>query len=249
MTFPKRSKHLNIFSYYTICESTAGNPNLRELVGWGWVCYTAPINLCDWYNKYESRICWIFVMAGQLIPFVHITCTSNVTSFLSPPPLPTFSPIPCSIYSSDNFIFVRPYQLSFLMLWSKQCLHVQLSQNIASPHILHNKFDVLLESVSACRPRLSCSYTVLNKLSLCFWVIPYQFTEVLHMTPSESDEIRCVGSPGGHMCPKGISPSLLVWLSRNGLLLFFYYFCCTCDHSKHHNLGTFHCFEKWVAPL
>ena len=32
----------------------------------------------------------------------------------------------------------------------------------------------------------------------------------LHMTPSELDEISCVGSPGGHMCPKGISPSLLV---------------------------------------
>ena len=44
------------------------------------------------------------------------------------------------------------------------------------------------------------------------WVIPYQFTKVLHMTLSELDEIRCVGSPGGHMCPKGISSLLLVWL-------------------------------------
>ena len=32
------------------------------------------------------------------------------------------------------------------------------------------------------------------------------------MTLSELDEIRCVDSPGGHMCPKGISSSLLVWL-------------------------------------
>ena len=38
------------------------------------------------------------------------------------------------------------------------------------------------------------------------------------MTPSELDEIWCVGSPGGHMYPKGISPKLLIWLPRNGLL-------------------------------
>ena len=38
------------------------------------------------------------------------------------------------------------------------------------------------------------------------------------MTPSELDEIWCVGSPGGHMYPKGILPKLLVWLLRNGLL-------------------------------
>ena len=31
-------------------------------------------------------------------------------------------------------------------------------------------------------------------------VIPYyQFTKVLHMAPSELDEIQCVGSPSGHM--------------------------------------------------
>ena len=43
------------------------------------------------------------------------------------------------------------------------------------------------------------------------------------------------------MCPKGILPSLLVYLPRNGLLniLSFCYFCCTCDHSKHHNLDIF----------
>ena len=50
------------------------------------------------------------------------------------------------------------------------------------------------------------------------WVIPYQFTEVSRMTPSELDEIWCVGNPGGHMYPKGISPKLLIWLPRNGLL-------------------------------
>ena len=40
------------------------------------------------------------------------------------------------------------------------------------------------------------------------------------MTPLELDEIWCVGSPGGHtyVYPKGISPKLLVWLPRNGLL-------------------------------
>ena len=40
------------------------------------------------------------------------------------------------------------------------------------------------------------------------------------MTPSELDEIWCVGSPGGHMYPKGISPKLLIWLPINGLLKF-----------------------------
>ena len=34
-------------------------------------------------------------------------------------------------------------------------------------------------------------------------VIPYQFTKVLHIIPSELDKIRCVGSPGSHMYPKG----------------------------------------------
>ena len=48
-------------------------------------------------------------------------------------------------------------------------------------------------------------------------VIPYQFNKVLHMTPSELDEIWYVSSPDGHMCPKGISLQLLVWLLRNGL--------------------------------
>ena len=36
--------------------------------------------------------------------------------------------------------------------------------------------------------------------------------------PSELDEIWCVGSPGGHMYPKGISPKLLIRLPRNRLL-------------------------------
>ena len=62
-----------------------------------------------------------------------------------------------------------------------------------------------------------------------YWVIPYQFIEVFHITPSELEKIRCVSSPGGHMCPKGISPPLLVWIPQNGLLniLLFCYFCCT----------------------
>ena len=43
------------------------------------------------------------------------------------------------------------------------------------------------------------------------------------MTPSELDEIWCVGSPSGHMYSKGISPKLLVWLPGNeqlNILLF-----------------------------
>ena len=56
---------------------------------------------------------------------------------------------------------------------------------------------------------------------VCMWVIPYQFTKVLHMTPSELDKNWCVSSPGGHMYPKGISPKLLVWLPTNGLLNIF----------------------------
>ena len=47
-------------------------------------------------------------------------------------------------------------------------------------------------------------------------VIPYQFTKVLRMTPSELDEIWCVGSLGGYMYPKAILPKLLVWLLRIG---------------------------------
>ena len=38
------------------------------------------------------------------------------------------------------------------------------------------------------------------------------------MTPSELDEIWCVGSPGGHMCPKVISPHCLYGFPKNGLL-------------------------------
>ena len=52
----------------------------------------------------------------------------------------------------------------------------------------------------------------------CLWVIPYQFTKIMRITPLELDKIWCVGSPAGHMYPKGISPKLLIWLPRNGLL-------------------------------
>ena len=67
------------------------------------------------------------------------------------------------------------------------------------------------------------------------------------MTPSELDEVWCVGTLGGHVSQWN-SPSLLVWLPTNGLLniLLFCYFCCTWYHSKHHNFGT---FEKQIAPL
>ena len=52
----------------------------------------------------------------------------------------------------------------------------------------------------------------------CIWVIPYQFTKVLHMTPSELDKILCVGGLSVHMYPKGILLKLLMWLPRNALL-------------------------------
>ena len=89
------------------------------------------------------------------------------------------------------------------------------------------------------------------RIYIYIWVIPYQFTKVLHMTLSELDEIRCVGSPGDHMYPKGISSLLLVWLPPKWRIKYstFLLFCCTCDHSKHHNLGNFHYFEKRFAPL
>ena len=38
------------------------------------------------------------------------------------------------------------------------------------------------------------------------------------MTPLEVYEIWYVGSPGGHIFPKGITPLLIVWLPRYGLL-------------------------------
>ena len=83
------------------------------------------------------------------------------------------------------------------------------------------------------------------------WVIPYQFTKLLHMTPSELNEIWCVGSSSGLMYPKEISPKLLVWLPRNTLLniFIFLFFCYAYLYSKHHNLDIFHYFEKWFVPF
>ena len=59
------------------------------------------------------------------------------------------------------------------------------------------------------------------------------------MTPSELDEIWCVGSPGGHMYPKGISPKIAAMASQKWTikyLLFVIFAIATCDHSTHHNL-------------
>ena len=59
------------------------------------------------------------------------------------------------------------------------------------------------------------------------------------MTPAELDEIWCVGSPGGHMYPKGISPKIAAMASQKWTikyLLFVIFAIATCDHSKHHNL-------------
>ena len=49
------------------------------------------------------------------------------------------------------------------------------------------------------------------------------------MTPSELNEIWCVGSSSGLMYPKGISPELIVWLPRNALLNIFF-FCSFAMH-------------------
>ena len=53
-----------------------------------------------------------------------------------------------------------------------------------------------------------------------------QFTKILHMTPSEVDEIWFVGSVGGHMCPSEISPPLIVWLPRYSLLNILHFVIC-----------------------
>ena len=72
-------------------------------------------------------------------------------------------------------------------------------------------------------------YCVGNHIcQIAIWVIPYQFTKVLHMTHSELDKSWCVGSPGGRIFPKGITPPLIVWLPRYGLLnieIIFHYVC------------------------
>ena len=49
------------------------------------------------------------------------------------------------------------------------------------------------------------------------------------MTPSELNEIWCVGSLSGLMYTKGISPKLLVWLLRNALLNIF----LSCSFAMH----------------
>ena len=66
--------------------------------------------------------------------------------------------------------------------------------------------------------QLQTLYSRVDSYRFSYRVIPYQFTKVLCVTPSELDEIWCVGSPGGHMYPKGISPKLLIWLPRKRLL-------------------------------
>ena len=68
------------------------------------------------------------------------------------------------------------------------------------------------------------------------------------MTPSELDEIWCVGSPGDHMYPKGISTELLVWLPRNGQLniLLFVIFSLPVTIQS---IITWAFFEKRISPI
>ena len=79
------------------------------------------------------------------------------------------------------------------------------------------------------------------KIRSTIWVIPYQFTKLLHMTPSELNEIWCVGSSSGLMYPKGISPKFLVWLPRNALLNIFS-FCSFAMHIFIQNIITWEFF-------
>ena len=82
------------------------------------------------------------------------------------------------------------------------------------------------------------------------WVIPYHFTKLLHMTPSELNKKWCVGSPSSLMYPKRVSLNLLVWLPRNTLLNTFL-FCSFAMHIFIQSIitWTFCFFEKWFAPL
>ena len=92
---------------------------------------------------------------------------------------------------------------------SKNTVHHVVSK-VSNPNLLQkNKFGRLIQ--------------------FNYWVIPYQFTKLLHMTPSELIEIWCVGSSSGLIYPKGISPKLLVWLPRNSLLNIFS-FCSFAMH-------------------
>ena len=76
---------------------------------------------------------------------------------------------------------------------------------------------------------INIQHNTISYLLEALWVIPYQFTKLLHMTLSELNEIWCVGSSSGLMYPKGISPKLLVWLPRNALLNIFS-FCSFAMH-------------------
>ena len=60
-------------------------------------------------------------------------------------------------------------------------------------------------------------------------VIPYHFTKLLRMTPSELNKIWCVGSSSSLMYPKRVSLNLLVWLPSNTLLNIFL-FCSFAMH-------------------
>ena len=68
------------------------------------------------------------------------------------------------------------------------------------------------------------------------------------MTPSELNEIWCVGSSSGLMYPKGISPKLLVRFPRNALLNIFL-FCSFAMHIFIQSIITWTFFKKWFVPL
>jgi hypothetical protein len=56
--------------------------------------------------------------------------------------------------------------------------------------------------------------------NFCMGVIPYliQFTELSHMTPSELDEIQCVGSPSGRIPKEFLSSYVASMASQKWLI-------------------------------
>ena len=63
----------------------------------------------------------------------------------------------------------------FIISWTTKVMTQASAHSQLSAHVLHFKVPVSIQ------------------------VIPYQFTEGSHMTLSDLDEIRFVGSPSGHM--------------------------------------------------
>ena len=116
-------------------------------------------------------------------------------------------------------LFTEEYVSRKVKTWSDELLTLS---SIAETH----PHSAYCASVHGVVPKWNYAMRIIESVGSLFQpledvihaIIPYQLTKVLHMTPSELDEIWCVGSPGGHMYPKRISSKLLIWLPKNGLL-------------------------------